>query len=211
MLGGTHTTALNMERGSESDQKMTLRTVVLLSYWDNVVRNQTGVRAGERSVPLPSHSCDRGPKLSLAGFEKFHAEFQGFDDWPYWISAIDRYTYRSTSLVHGFKMHTCSCDCWCILEWSAPNTIYTHSVTHFHTSHMLTFTHKHTQHIHRYTDTHTHTYLEGTEDAGFADTAVTLKPSEAPPEHIQVPQDLQEQRVYKQWLPQDWSTALAAA
>ena len=157
MLGGTHATALNMERGSESDQKMTLRTVVLLSYWDNVVRNQTGVRAGERSVPLPSHSCDRGSKLSLAGFEKFHAEFQGFDDWPYWISAIDRYTYRSTSLVHGFKMHTCSCDCWCILEWSAPNTIYTRSVTHFHTSHMFTFTHKHTQHIHRHTDTHTHT------------------------------------------------------
>jgi len=64
-----------------------------------------------------------------------------------------------TSLVHGVKMQTCSCDCWCIMEWSAPNTIYTHSVTHFHTSHMLTFTQKHTQHIHTYTHTHTYTHI----------------------------------------------------
>ena len=173
MLGGTHATALNMERGSESDQKMTLRTVVLLSYWDNVVRNQTGVRAGERSVPLPSHSCDRGPKLSLAGFEKFHAEFQGFDNWPYWISAIDHYTYRSTSLVYTDSR--CTLAAVTVGAYCLPLTRSTHTQSHTSTPH--TCSHLHTSTHHTYTDTQTHTHIHTLRAQKMQDLPIQQWPS----------------------------------
>ena len=53
------------------------------------------------------------------------------------------------------------------------------------------YTHAYT-HTQTQTHTHTHTHLEDTEGTGLANIAVSVKLSEAPLEHVQVPHDLEE-------------------